>query len=159
DVVRRYRIDVLHTHGFKADVIGYLVRARVRRVSTVHGWTRGERLRVAAYEGLARLCLRRFDRVYPLSEWLERDLLDRGFDADRVKLIRNAVDARQFAEVYREQMHPRRVETGVVAFLGRIVQQKGVLDLVHAFALARLPLGTRLRIVGDGPMKTRVATL
>src|SRR5262245_37065673 len=43
----------------------------------------------------------------------------------------------------------------VVGYLGRLVPQKGVLDLVEALAL--LPPHTRLRLIGDGVLRAQVA--
>jgi glycosyltransferase involved in cell wall biosynthesis len=43
----------------------------------------------------------------------------------------------------------------VVGYLGRLVPQKGVLDLVEALAL--LPPHTRLRLIGDGVLRTQIA--
>jgi glycosyltransferase involved in cell wall biosynthesis len=43
----------------------------------------------------------------------------------------------------------------VIGYLGRLVPQKGVLDLVEALAL--LPPHTRLRLIGDGVLRPRIA--
>src|SRR5262245_41305710 len=72
-------VHVLHTHGFKADVLGYLASRGLRMalVSTPHGWSADEGWRIAAYERIGRAFARRFDRLYPLSAPLEADLLAR----------------------------------------------------------------------------------
>ncbi len=46
------------------------------------------------------------------------------------------------------------VQTFVVGYLGRLVPQKGVLDLVEA--LAMLPERVRLRLVGDGVLRPQI---
>jgi glycosyltransferase involved in cell wall biosynthesis len=53
--------------------------------------------------------------------------------------------------IYLERVRGRRQQTGVLIFVGRICEPKGVLDLIDAFALARLPRATSLWFVGDGP--------
>jgi glycosyltransferase involved in cell wall biosynthesis len=42
----------------------------------------------------------------------------------------------------------------VIGYLGRLVAQKGVLDLVEALAL--LPAHIRLRLIGDGALRPRI---
>ncbi len=56
------RIDVLHTHGFKSDILGYLSSRglRIGLVTTPHGWCDHESLRIRAYEAVGRAFLRVF---------------------------------------------------------------------------------------------------
>jgi glycosyltransferase involved in cell wall biosynthesis len=154
----RERIDILHTHGFKADVLGYLARASmpVRLVSTIHGWTAGEGLRIRAYEAISRAFLRRFDRIYPLSPELLSGLARRDFDPSKLYLIPNAVDL----DGLDFQFNSRRPDDALsLLFVGRLCRPKGIFELLNAFARAALPAATRLRIVGDGPSRSELETL
>ncbi|MFN8645059.1 MAG: glycosyltransferase, partial [Candidatus Binatia bacterium] len=136
DFLRRERVEILHTHGFKSDVIGFLASrgAPVRVVTTPHGWSANEGPRIAAYEAIGRVFMRRFDRVYPLSATLERDLLGRGFRPTLVRMVRNAVDDGPLRPIYRARTAAARRSSGLVLFVGRISRQKGALDLLEAFA-------------------------
>jgi len=66
----------------------------------------------------------------------------------RLRVIRNAVDLRRLPAPL-----VRRPETGLVLAVGRLVEKKGLADLVSACALL-CGEGTniRLEIVGDGPL-------
>jgi glycosyltransferase involved in cell wall biosynthesis len=157
-LLRKWKIDVLHTHGFKADVLGYYAarQAETALVSTIHGWCAAEGVRIRVYESISRYFLRRFDAVYPLSQELLDGMLRRGFDHQRVRLITNAVDASRFRDCRATLALRQRREPLRVLFVGRLRVAKGVLDLIDGFARARLPHGSHLTILGDGPDRERI---
>lgn len=165
DLLRERGVRVLHTHGFKADVMGYLAGRGlpVGLASTPHGWSSDEGWRIAVYERIGRAFTRRFDRLYPLSVPLEADLLARGFRREQVRVVRNAVDDAPLEPVYRARARHGAAPRGVILFVGRLAVPKGVLDLVEAFACASLPPTTELWMVGEGParalLEERVAAL
>jgi glycosyltransferase involved in cell wall biosynthesis len=154
----RERVEILHTHGFKSDVIGFLASRGLplRLVTTPHGWSANEGMRIAAYEAIGRVCMRRFDRVYPLSATLERDLLARGFRPEMVRMVRNAVDDGPLQPIYRRRAAAPRRTSGQLLFVGRISLQKGALDLLEGFARARLPEHATLVYAGAGPDAGRI---
>jgi glycosyltransferase involved in cell wall biosynthesis len=142
-------IDILHTHGFKADVLGYLSTRglSIRLVSTIHGWSADESFLIRVYEAISRAFLKRFDRVYPLSPALQQHLRQHGFDPHKLHLILNSVDLSGLDFKF----NPRRPEDLFsILFVGRIYRPKGVYDLVQAFGIAKLAAPSRLVIVGDG---------
>jgi len=149
DIMRREKTDILHTHGFKADVLGYMATrgTAVRLASTIHGWSADESRLIRFYEAVSRAFLKRFDCVYPLSPALLQTLRQRGFDPLRLRLVLNSVDLSglDFRINPRSAMDPFSV-----LFVGRIYRPKGVFDLVKAFSLAKLPASSNLNIVGDG---------
>lgn len=79
----------------------------------------------------------------------------RGWDGPIAVIPQFGVDARQFrpdaraAHALRQRIGVRAGET-VVGFAGRLVEEKGVRDLLEA--AARTP-GIRLAIAGDGPLR------
>src|SRR5690606_13389587 len=68
NVLRALKADVLHTHGYRSDVLASpLARAMgIATVTTVHGFT-GNGFRNRAYEWLQRRAYRRFDSVVAVS--------------------------------------------------------------------------------------------
>ncbi|MEO8628133.1 MAG: glycosyltransferase [Betaproteobacteria bacterium] len=158
-LLERDRIDVLHTHGFKSDILGYLAcrGGSTRIVSTPHGWSASEGWRIRTYEGLSRLFLRGFDRIYPLSQALYDDLIRRGFSPDKVKLILNGVDISSFDATYREPRMRGRQDVFRVLYAGRLSKPKGVSDLIRGAAAISIPF--KLRIAGEGPDRQMLESL
>jgi glycosyltransferase involved in cell wall biosynthesis len=69
---RNEKADILHSHGYKGNILFGLMPRWIRRipmVTTLHGWTwTGGWSRMALYEWLDRLSLRFIDRVVVVSE-------------------------------------------------------------------------------------------
>lgn len=147
-------VDVVHAHGLKSDVVAYLATrgTGVRAVTTPHGWSASEGPRMALYEAVARRVLPSFDAVYPLSRGLADDLVACGVPPARVRLIPNAVDDGPLDAVHRARTAAGGRWRGRLLFVGRLIPQKGLAELLDAFAQAALPAGTRLGIAGQGPM-------
>ena len=150
NILVKGRVDILHTHGFKADVLGYVVTRGlgIRLVSTLHGWSADENKQIRFYEAIARFFLRFYDRLYPLSPALLRDLEQRNFQSRRRRLILNGVDLSNI------DFNPRRRDVNdpfSILFVGRLCRPKGIFDLLYAMAEMGDDTRTTLTIVGDGP--------
>lgn len=88
---RRWKPDVVHTHGYRSDVIDAPAarRAGIPVVSTVHGFTSAT-WRVRIYEWLQRHVWSDFDAVVAVSQEQYDRALGSGVPASRVHLIPNA---------------------------------------------------------------------
>ena len=156
ELVETHRIDVLHTHGYKADVFGYAA-ARPNRfalVATCHNWP-SRLLSMRAYAALDRITLRRFDRVATASEPVARILRRWQVPARKLKVIPNGVDMRPFVD---RQPSLRRGWCApgdrLIGFVGRHVTDKGGALLLEAApaVLAGFP-NARFVFVGEGPSR------
>jgi glycosyltransferase involved in cell wall biosynthesis len=90
--------------------------------------------------------LRKADRIYPVSQTNAEFLQEEGFDMSKIKVIPDAVRGPPPSRLLHKRRGPIQV-----AFLGRIVAAKGVLDLIKALARivdADLP-PFRLKIAGN----------
>lgn len=155
DLCRRYRPDVVHTHGFRSDVVdGGVARALgIPIVTTVHGFTRN-RGRGSLYEWLQRRSFSRFDAVVAVSEAQTRELQAAGVADSRITVVRNAwagaddrldpVAARAALSVPPDVPH--------LGWVGRLSPEKGTDLFLQAFA--RCP-DNRLHasIIGDGRLR------
>jgi glycosyltransferase involved in cell wall biosynthesis len=97
ELVQRTGADVVHAHGYKADIYAYfaLRASGVSLVSTCHTWYDNDR-KVSLYGGLDRLILRGYAGVVAVSEDVRQRLLKSGVKATRVAIIRNGIDLRPF---------------------------------------------------------------
>ncbi|HYZ85187.1 MAG TPA: glycosyltransferase family 4 protein [Bryobacteraceae bacterium] len=147
------QIDVIHAHGYKADLFAYLAafRVDVTLVSTCHNWP-DRRFSMRAYAALDRLFLRQFDWITTPSPEVAEILKHSGVHAARVTFVRNGVDTARF----RPGLPDRRAELGcdgnsfVVGFVGRLVEAKGGHVLVEAFKAVDANRPTKLLFIGDG---------
>jgi|GEM_PF-3046603 len=162
EFILRENIDVLHTHGFKSIVLGYLATLHlpVRLVSTLHGWSAAEGARIALYEAIGRIFLRRFDRLYPVSPALLQDMLKRGFDPNRLRLLLNAVDIAAFDSCRRRRKRCSPDNPLRILFAARLYDKsKGASVLINAMAKATFRCKATLRIAGEGPDRAKLEQL
>ncbi len=148
-IIRERRPDVLHTHGFKSDILGYLATRGlgVGLVTTPHGWCDHESFRIRVYETIGRAFLRRFDRIYPLSDH-QLTVLAPYRLGPKVRRIRNAVDIDAFDAIHRGRVAAPR---DTVLFVGRLAKEKGLFDLIEAVGLLANEHRGELVVVGEGP--------
>ncbi len=143
-LVRTLAPDVVHSHGYRTDVVDGAVirRLGVATVATAHGFTTGS-WRNRLYEYLQRRALRRFDGVIAVSQQLCDALSRAGVSAARLHLVPNAWS--QIVEPL--DRAAARAALGlpaggfVVGWVGRISREKGLDVLVDALpALGDLQL-------------------
>ena len=175
-LVRDQNVDVVHSHGYKSDILAALVswRTGTASVTTPHGYTKAHRVKDRVYEALGKRALREFDRVVPLSRELERNVLAAGVDPARVRLIGNSVELNEINAAI-ERADARKMKLSAIrstlprsgrrlGYVGQLVPRKRVHLLVELFdALWRLDPSTTLDIAGDGPsraaLESQVAAL
>ena len=153
--------DVVHAHGFKADI--YVVLALRGRgipfVSTCHTWYDNDLL-VTLYGKLDRLVLRRFARVVAVSDEVRQRLLKAGVRDERIRMVRNGIDLRPF-----DGAHPSlRTEAGesvlMVGLIGRLAWEKGVDVFLQAAArVLAESSAAKFVVVGEGPDRERLDRL
>lgn len=152
------RPDVVHTHGYRADVLGTSAceRAGAAAVTTLHGFTGGD-LKNRCYEWLQRRRIRDCDGVVAVSTAMAEQLARSGMPADRVHVIPNILPPpgpRLFRGAARRCLG-LAPERWVIGWVGRLSHEKGLDLLLEALALS----GDRaidLAILGDGPERRRL---
>lgn len=155
---RALRPDVLHTHGYRPDVVdaGVARGLGIATVSTAHGFTGGG-WRNRTYEWLQRQAFRRFDAVIAVSRPLAARLSM--VAPDRLEVVPNAwypavapldrAAARRELRVPDDRFH--------IGWVGRLSPEKGPDVLVEALArLEGVPYAASF--VGDGPERRRLET-
>lgn len=140
DLLDRLDPDVVHTHGYRADVLASAAARSAGRpvVSTVHGFTRGG-WKNRFYEWLQRRSLRRHDAVVAVSEPIRRELLRSGLSDRRVRLLRNAWH-RDRPLLERREARERLGLPGegfVAGWVGRLSREKGPGVFLEAMARVR----------------------
>jgi glycosyltransferase involved in cell wall biosynthesis len=152
--LRRERTQILHTYGFYPNVFA-IPAARLAGVPVIIGaiqdigdiWTFWQ-------HKVQKQCLRLADHIVVNAEAIKRDLLGRGYDAERLSVIPNGTDCQRFhlpgdgGAVRREWGIPSGV--AVVGVLARLMRIKGQEVFLRAAALiASKDPHVRFVIVGD----------
>jgi glycosyltransferase involved in cell wall biosynthesis len=160
---RREEIDLLHSHGYKGNILFGLLPRRVRRlpvVTTLHGWTwTGGLTRMRAYEWLDGLSLRFVDRVVVVNQaMLSHPRLQFGKSA-RLVVSENGIPLAAPEPGQNEQdLNPEilafaRRGFSIVA-VGRLSREKGFDLLLAAVAgLVAQSKDVRLLIMGEGGLR------
>lgn len=159
-MLRRERIDILHTHLFHADLAGRLaawLAGRVRVVHTVHiAETRFRPWQFAFYRLTAGLC----DRLIAVSGSAGDYHASRcGLPPSRYTVIPNGIDIAAYSRCAQARA-ALRAEWGVgpdevlAAFVGRLDYQKGLDTLLAAMSsLHSQGRAPKLVIAGQGPQQ------
>ena len=160
-----FRPDVVHTHGYRPDVLdgGVARRLGIPTVTTVHGFTGGD-WKNRLYERLQIRAFRRFDAVAAVSRPIVERLVRAGVPRQRIHLLPNAWAGRPPAL---DRAAARRalgvpVEGFRIGWVGRLTAEKGADVFVEALArLGDVPVS--VSIVGDGrergPLEQRAREL
>jgi glycosyltransferase involved in cell wall biosynthesis len=162
DLAAETGAEVIHTHGYKADVYTRLAMLNygVPLVSTCHNWL-DEGWRTSLYGVVDRYVLRSFSRIVAVSEEVRQRLLVAGVMQERIRIIPNGIDLRPF----KVERNPDPIEwskdrPAVVGMVARLSAEKGVdLFLRAAAHVAGKISHARFVVVGDGPDREELEAL
>ncbi|MEO8227982.1 MAG: glycosyltransferase [Gemmatimonadota bacterium] len=150
---RTIRADIVHTHGYRPDIVAGLAARSLRLpfVSTVHGFIGGSR-RGRINEWVQIRALRRAAAAIGVSKAIVERLEREGVPRDRIHLVPNAWSST--ARLLERSAARAALGLGpdefVVGWVGRLSREKGPDVLVAAVReLGDLPL--RVSVIGDGP--------
>jgi len=144
-------IDILQTHGYKANVLARFLAPRLGRpwVAFLHGET-WENWKVRAYFALERLAVLRADRIVVVSHNMARRVMAWGVPRTKIRVVHNACliegSVHHHLPAWRPEASP------LVAVIGRLSPEKGV-DValrVHHLVARNCP-EAQLLIAGEGP--------
>jgi glycosyltransferase involved in cell wall biosynthesis len=161
ELVKKTRADVVHAHGYKADIYLYFaLRGQgIPIVSTCHTWYDND-LMVKLYGIADRWVLRSFDQVVAVSDEVVQRLLKAGVRRDKIHEIRNGIDLRPFAAAKPSLAKPSTEGGLLVGLVGRLSREKGIDIFLRAAALVlREVPETWFVVVGDGPDRTSLENL
>jgi glycosyltransferase involved in cell wall biosynthesis len=160
-LVRKRRIDLVHAHDYKTDLLAWMLGKRegVIPMATAHGWTGHSSRERLVYYPADRWILARLPYVVAVSSDVRHTLLRAGARSDRVGVVLNGIDPVVF------RRDPGRVNDArarwsvgpadvVIGAVGRLEPQKRFDLLITAFARIALahPRATLL-IAGDGSQR------
>lgn len=160
-IIRDRRIDVIHTHGYKSDILGLLAARRtgIACVSTPHGFSGKVGWKLGTFIKVGTHMLRYFDRVVPLSDELMQDIERFGVPSRKIRFIRNGVDLTEIDEVASQSSRSisQKNERATIGFVGQMIPRKGIRDLLDVFeSLHREDPTYQLQLLGDGRQRAEL---
>lgn len=163
EVIRANDIHILHTHGYKTDILGALaVRGTACRiVATPHGWSADAGWKLQCYEALNRVAFRFHHAVVPLSADLHAGLAESPGLGGKLHLIRNGVDLSEVdAAVAKPDVLAGFRGSGrfLFGYIGQLIPRKGLTTLLQAFSALREEQA-HLLIVGEGEQRAELERL
>ena len=160
DCIQEDGIELLHTHGYKADLYGYVAARRSGKpiVATCHNWVGGTAA-LGIYNHLDRMALKRFHGLAAVSDSVAQRLLNSGVAATKIRTIANGIDVEPFE---RALPSPALNFDGnkVIGMVARLDLQKGFEYLLRA---AHQLCGTfpalKVVIAGEGPDRQAIENM
>jgi glycosyltransferase involved in cell wall biosynthesis len=153
-------IDIIHSHGYKGNILFGLLPRGIRQVpivATLHGWTSvGGINRMFVYEWLDSLSLRFVDRVVLVNETMKEHRRLQGFSRRKVQVVENGIPA--LDAVGGNHLRPDIVNfmsrRFTVGSIGRLSPEKGYGLLLEAVA-SLVAEGKDLQcvVLGEGELR------
>jgi glycosyltransferase involved in cell wall biosynthesis len=164
-ILKRYRPNVVHTHGYKTNICGFLVTRwlRVPIVTTVHGWLHSRSWRTRVFYIFNFFLLRHFDVVIAVSDRMRFELERRRIRRDRIVTVKNVPsldDSRRRKSSDIERILSFASGDPLIGFVGRLEKVKGGEQFVKAaFLVAKEDASLKFVIAGDGPERLNLEKL
>ena len=159
EFVRDRGISLVHGHGYKPDIYGYLSARAVGIpfVATCHLWT-GATLPIRFYEFLDSLILRRAQAAVGVSDAITQILERSGAPRANISTVYNGTDFSRF----RGAGPSLRAELGIgdrvlIGTVARLEEQKGLEYFIRALreVLSEFP-DALFVVIGDGSLRSRL---
>jgi len=162
------KADILHSHGYKGNILfGFLPRfvRRVPMVSTLHGWTwSGGMTRMRIYEWLDSLSLSFVDRVITVNAIMKNHPRIKSRQSLALEVVPNGIPLcanepqKEVADLNPDIIDFCR-QGYTIGAIGRLSPEKGFESLLGVVAtLAGQGKDIRLVILGEGGLRSRLET-
>ena len=159
--IKRNKIQLIHSHGFKPNIYLGLIPKKILKInviSTIHGWAKKYADRkLAVYEMLNCFFIKRFSKCIAVSEGVRQDMLKKGIPSNKIIIIYNGINLNTASKLLKQKEIKKELnipnDDFVVGTAGRLVKEKGMEIFIKGAAkfLWYNPDAVFL-IAGDGPL-------
>ena len=155
-IIKEKKIDIIHTHGYKSDILGLLAAKKtgIKCIATPHGFDGSGSLKLKLFGEAGDFSLRFFNQVSPLSEKLTTHVLKKGVPKNKVTLIKNGVDLKEVDKQLNKQKQINSQSIKKVGFIGQMIPRKNIkhiLDIYNRLWIKHKNI--ELILLGDGELR------
>ena len=154
-------IDIIHTHGYKSDIIGVWAarKAGIPCVVTPHGFENAADIKLRLFIWAGCKAMKYADKVVPLSKQLLADVKKFNVPQDKLAYIQNGVNLSE-VETVRLTKHERPASSiKTIGFVGQMISRKNIQALLRVFdRLYQQRQDIQLVFVGDGDSRPELET-
>ncbi len=159
--VHNQQVDILHTHGYKADFYGVLVKLTKDKpllFATVHNWMIGT-LREKIYKLIDKFILKSYCKIIVVSKVLEDELICSGFNKQQICYIPNGVDVdacrSSMCRDTARSMLSLDSDAFIIGCVASLTYEKAHEYLIEAvFSLVKEFPKLKVVLIGDGDRRT-----
>jgi glycosyltransferase involved in cell wall biosynthesis len=157
ELIKRENIHIVHTHGYKSDIIGVWAarKAGIPVVVTPHGFENAKDFKLRLFIWLGCQAMKYATKVVPLSQQLLTDVLSMGVNKQKSLYIQNGVDLSEVEATpspTREKPEEKRI-----GFVGQMISRKNIFDILNIFEQLHCKHpNTRLVLLGDGDARVEL---
>ena len=161
--LKQEKIDIIHTNGYFADIIGIPVAKilKIPHIAICHGYVSTD-INLSFYNFLDRLFLRFSNKIIAVSDTIANQLFRSGIKKERIRVIQNAVEIKNDLKTTFKFRRDTKLSYGidkeiVIGYIGRLSEEKGIKYLIQAiFKLKTSGINIKLFVIGDGPQKKEI---
>mgnify|MGYP003933908019 CR=1 FL=1 len=162
-IIHDRKIDIIHTHGYKSDIIGVIAakKAGVKCVVTPHGFENARDIKLKLFIWLGCKAMKYADMVVPLSNQIVEDVNRFGISNSQTFYIQNGVDLSEVDEVYSNPNISSNLGSKKrIGFIGQMISRKNIVDIFDTFELLKLRReNIELILLGDGDQREELESL
>lgn len=166
-MVQRHSYDLIHTHGYLADILGFLVSKylKIPIISTCHGFI-NENAKLSIYNNLDRLVLNKFTKIITVSKSIRDELIHKGVEDNIISVIENCPAVGSSCRDIINSRNTIRTENNIgsqeliLGYVGRLSSEKGISYLIEAIASPKCrSFSFKLLIIGEGQQRVALESL
>jgi len=155
NLIRDREIHIIHTHGYKSDILGLIAAKRcgIKCVSTPHGFGEPTSWKLKQFIRAGQFCLRFCDKVVPLSQQLYDECVHFGVPLKKLQYVQNGVDLKEVESFRLSKSNAEKSidDERIIGFIGQLIPRKKVDHILEIFdRLCLKHPNLRLQLLGDG---------
>lgn len=162
--LRSHRVQLLCTHGYKSNFIGFWATRtyRIPQIAFLRGWTK-EDWKVRIYDRLDRFWIRFADLIVCVSEAKKKELLALRVPTQKIEVVYNAFGLKNLPSQRDHNIRQKLnipESSKIIASFGRLSPEKGHKFLILAAAsLVQKKVNVSVLIFGEGKEKRNLQRL